>query len=1180
MKVRLPLFFCLLIIGGQIHSFAQCALIDFSINPAVCLNERTVVEDTGMASLRDWDFCSGDFNQSPSAQLDYTLSAALGRPGIDFVKDGNRWYGFVTGTWSSILYRLQYANGINSPPTAIDNLGNLGGALNQPGQIRIIKNDDGWFGLIHNAGSTGGELLKLSFGDKLSNPITIITLASGFTNVNSGLAVGRDETDGWVCILSSATNQFTIVRLGFDLSAPAPTDIINSVNVPDQNNLGDVDLIKECDEWFGFATNFGNGNLYRLKFGTQLFSSPTIEKLTGTDVVNGGRLRIVKEGAEFFLLSTSLGGAFYKTSFGSDLNNPTPTIINEGSFGASLQNSYGLGVAKENSVWNVSVVDQGTGKISKVKYSPSCPVVVDDPDFAKPIVHYSLPGMYTVALTKSLTGVSVSKSKNISVSNSIAPEIAFTTQNNCAQNDVLFQAQGNTATITSYDWDFGDTNTSAQSNPTHQYVQAGDYEAILIVNSNNGCKNLVKNSVTMYNKPIADFILPTANPYCTNQSYNFGNTSSFDVASNPEWEWSLNGIIVSSNFDLSAQFSSNQPQQIKLKSMIPGCESEIIKNISSVQVGAAPDFEFSNGCQGASITFTNTTTGAVVDYVWDFDDGNISSQQNGINSYMNSGLYQVTLQATNASGCQNFVTKPITIYSQPQPNFSLDLPPFSCAGSPSQFNDLTPPLTDSNITSRLWSFGDVSNGSSTQTNPTYTYNEAGDYQVSLGVSSNFGCSNTIQKTITIQPSPTVNFSNTPACLNQPTQFTDASGADVKAWLWSIQNISYTTKNVTHAFNTTGLQNAMLTVTGNNNCVSQISKTITIPVPVSIDFNSQSTCATKPSIFTETNSGGVDPAVSSIWDFAGQPGSGSPVQHVFSSVGSYPVKLNSTRLSGCVYSVTKSINIVQPPIARFTMTPENGGAPLTVDFTNTSIAATNFLWNFNDASNSTSAQFSPSFVFDKLGTYAVELIASNAIGCTDSVKKDVQVVVPQINAVLSEFRLEINTGGTLIATVTVENKGNITITNPEIYLDLSGNTEIKERLTGTIPPNQSITRTLTTSILPDNLRYVCAEVLIAGDSNAFDNRECINLENEITFIQPYPNPANDIIYLDWINQDLESLQVIIYNSSGQAVLNQTYYNLLHGLNQVEINVSQLAPGIYLASYSTGNNPYTFKFSVIR
>lgn len=373
---------------------------------------------------------------------------------------------------------------------------------------------------------------------------------------------------------------------------------------------------------------------------------------------------------------------------------------------------------------------------------------------------------------------------------------------------------------------------------------------------------------------------------------------------------------------------------------------------------------------------------------------------------------------------------------------------------------------------------------------------------------------------------------------------------------------------------------MLTVTGNNNCVSQISKAIAIPIPVSVDFTSQGTCATMPAVFTEVNPAGTDPAVSWSWDFVGQPGTGSPAQHVFSSIGSYPVKLNSTRLSGCVYSVTKSINIIQPPVAQFEMTPESGGAPLTVGFTNTSSMATNFLWRFNNANNSTSTEYSPSFVFDQLGNYPVELIASNSIGCSDSIIKDVQVVIPQINAVLSGFSLTAISDGTLKAMVTVENRGNIPISNPDVYLDLSGLTQVKEKISGTIQPGYFITRMLTSAVVPENLKYACAEVLITGDSNSFDNRECINLDNEIVFIQPYPNPANDIIYLDWINQDFESLQVIIYNSSGQVVLNQTYSDLLPGLNQVQINVSQLAPGIYLASYSSGGAAKSLRFSIVR
>ncbi|MCX8491669.1 MAG: PKD domain-containing protein [Cyclobacteriaceae bacterium] len=1179
MKVRLLLFF-LFTIGGQIQSFAQCAVIDFSISPAVCLNERTVVEDTGLASLRDWDFCSGDFSQTPSAQLDYTLSAALGRPGIEFAKDGNLWYAFVTGTWASTLYRVQFANGLNNAPTSVDNLGDLGGKLIGPGQVRVMKEGNEWFGLIHNAGSPGGELLKLSFGDKLSNSILVTTLASGLTNLNSGLAVGRDETNGWVCVLTSSINQFTIIKLGFNLSAPLPSDIVNSVTVPDPNNLGDVDLIKECNEWFGFATNLGNGNLYRLKFGTQLFSAPTIDKLAGTDVVNGGRLRIVKEGTEFFLLSTSLGGAFYKTSFGSDLNNPTPVIVNEGSFGTILQNSYGLGVAKENSVWNVSVIDQGTGKISRVNYSPFCPAIVDNANVAKPIVHYSQPGIYSITLTKRVTGNSVSISKNVTVSNSDAPEIAFITQNSCAQHGVLFQSQGNPAIITNYDWDFGDTNTSLQSNPTHLYAAAGGYEAILKVVSNNGCKNLVKNSVTMYNKPMADFTLPTANPFCTNQIYTFVNASAFDLLSNPVWTWSLNGTQLSSTSNLSTQLSIGSPQQVKLRASIPGCESEITKTISTVQSGPLADFTFSNGCQAAPVSFTNTTAGVVTNYSWNFEDGNTSQSENPTNIFQNAGTYRVTLSTSNASGCQNFITKSIIVYSKPVVDFSIELPPFSCAGSLSQFTNLTPAPTDSNITTWTWGFGDAANGLSSVKNPSYTYTTANTYNVSLAVTTNFGCTNSIQKSITISPSPVADFFNLPACVNQATQFTDASTGSIKSRLWQIQSNTFSTANPRYTFPASGSFPILLTVTGNNNCVSQASKNIVVPVVPPLDFSVQAPCANSPSVFTELTTS-TDPSISKSWSFGSQgTGSGSPVQYAFTSIGTYPVLLNSTRQSGCVYSVSKNVSIVSPPIADFAPSIEDGAVPLPVSFANTSSRASSYLWKFGDQGNSTSVLVSPTFVFSELGVYNVELSASNLVGCTSRLTKPISVVIPNVDAEMTDFFFVKDTKtGSLQPVVKLLNRSNITLTNPTILLDVAGGSGVSQQITATVKPNQEISQMLDLKLVPKTNQYVCAEVVVAGDSDTFLNRKCLSLSGEEVLFTPFPNPAREQLNMDWISIDGSAVTFQVLTTAGAVLFQQTISSINLGLNRLIINTSTLLSGIYFIRFRDGKTDQTFSFAVL-
>jgi PKD repeat protein len=168
------------------------------------------------------------------------------------------------------------------------------------------------------------------------------------------------------------------------------------------------------------------------------------------------------------------------------------------------------------------------------------------------------------------------------------------------------------------------------------------------------------------------------------------------------------------------------------------------------------------------------------------------------------------------------------------------------------------------------------------------------------------------------------------------------------------------------------------------------------LPVIVDFTAQGTCATKPSIFQETTIAGPDPATSWSWDFDGTPTVGSPVQHVFQNVGNYTVRLYSTRQSGCVYSATKLVNVIAPPVAQFSMSPVAGAPPLPVEFTNISVGASSFLWKFNDVNNSTSTLFSPSFTYTTLGEYPVDLIVRNTSGCTDTTQKIVQVVIPQIN----------------------------------------------------------------------------------------------------------------------------------------------------------------------------------------
>jgi gliding motility-associated-like protein len=56
----------------------------------------------------------------------------------------------------------------------------------------------------------------------------------------------------------------------------------------------------------------------------------------------------------------------------------------------------------------------------------------------------------------------------------------------------------------------------------------------------------------------------------------------------------------------------------------------------------------------ARVQFTDTSTGAIT-WLWDFGDGNISTEPNPSHTYLNAGKYPVTLTVTNEYGCSNVV---------------------------------------------------------------------------------------------------------------------------------------------------------------------------------------------------------------------------------------------------------------------------------------------------------------------------------------------------------------------------------------------------------------------------------------------------------------------------------------------------------------------------------------------
>lgn len=135
-------------------------------------------------------------------------------------------------------------------------------------------------------------------------------------------------------------------------------------------------------------------------------------------------------------------------------------------------------------------------------------------------------------------------------------------------------------------------------------------------------------------------------------------------------------------------------------------------------------------------------------YEWIEDLFGQSSTQNPLLIYK-TGRYK--LYITDSNGCSNETPGRINFFIAPSPKANIiSLNSSSCLnGNVFKFTDST--QIDSGTYTRNWDFG---NGIySSDFNPQQTYSNVGTYQVKLNVKTNYGCIDSVIKSVTVKPNP-------------------------------------------------------------------------------------------------------------------------------------------------------------------------------------------------------------------------------------------------------------------------------------------------------------------------------------------------------------------------------------------------------------------------------------------
>lgn len=1174
---------------------SQCPVADFETESTVCINQSLNLKNTSTdASKYYWDLCSGDLERTSSASMLSTITQSTTPTGMTLVMENLTWYIFVTSRGNNSIQRIELGSNLDGPITSgqVTNLpnSNFTNRLNGPEAIAFIKEGTVWYGVVANYNNN--QLLLLDFGTSITNnsPTTTTIQIPAGVSLSQPSEINILQQGSQYFLFVGNRNTTRISRLVFNNSINSNPVAGADINVAGSSSLRSLSVVKDCDSWYLFAASENSNKIHRLDFGSDL--GVTTTSIVKTDLVLSGdalgrpmRIKVINENSNYYALISSTN-KFFRIKIGLSVSSSNASVSDLGGYGSLFKQTLaGFDFVSENSAHRGFFISSDFRELYRVNFLSDCFANMVTSESAEPDVHFEAPGNFHISLTvENSSGYIDYTSQAVTVSAEVAPEIDFSSNGKCVDTPVEFLPESpDESSITDWLWVLGDGDSATVQSPSHQYTSTGIFNVTLMVTSNSGCKNQIAHSVEVFNSPQAGFLLPPDNPLCTNQLFTFINTSTYDPASNPSWEWLINDSVVSVSETLLYSFTTTIVYDVKLRTSIPGCQDEIVESINSLVQAPLVDFTFAGSCQDELITFTNNTDGNVATYTWNFGDGQSSSDVNPQHAYSSSDQFNVELIASTSEGCNNSTSKQITIYSKPQPDFTMALPPFSCNGTPTQFNDNTPSPDDSNITFWSWNFGDPgsSENSASVKNPQHTYAIAGDYTVSLVVTTNYNCSNFIEKTVTISQTPVADFNYTPPCRKTPVTFSNIDN-NISAWHWQIGNTQFFSENPSYTFLSPGTYNVSLTVTGTNNCSAYTQKTITVPAPVTPAFSFSKNCVNHSTEFNDNTTATTDPITTREWVFD-ELGSayGIEANFLFPTTGTYDVSLNITTESGCEYSTVKNITIYDPPVAGFTATAESGIPPLAVTLTNEGSGIYQYHWTINTEQDTITPGNTFQTTFNQFGEHVIDLTVTDERNCTNSFSRIVTVLKPVVDVSLSSFITTEELDGTVKFILTIKNSGNTSIHDLDLFMNID-DLELKEVIGGPVLPGTTITYIPSFEITKSSqVEYVCASISFPDDMNTTDNRLCTSLKSEdkAVVFTPYPNPCTDFITVDWIAGETHSTNMEIIDALGHQRLSAVHTSQ-EGLNQVRIDLTTLESGVYFMMIGSGNDRRTHRFLVQR
>jgi PKD repeat protein len=435
-----------------------------------------------------------------------------------------------------------------------------------------------------------------------------------------------------------------------------------------------------------------------------------------------------------------------------------------------------------------------------------------------------------------------------------------------------------------------------------------------------------------------------------------------------------------------------------------------------------------------TVIFNDTSTGDIINWSWDFEDGTFSYEQNPVHTFTYDESYPwaywhyISLTVIDSVGRVSIYDDAFKMVKDHTVNFT---------GNPtSGRSPLSVNFTDTSddaypleyIDSFIWNFGDGTQyqwnnweggGTTAPTNISHVYTSPGNYTVTLihSVLDIWDYSENKENYITVYDYlalPVVEFSANVTSGRSPlaVAFADATTGSPTNWNWSFgDGTNSTEQNPVHVYTTAGTYTVSLTAAnayGENITTKVDYISVYEPIPTVADFTANVTSGYEPLAvaFSDTSANAPEQ-----WNWSFGDGTTSteknPV-HVYHASGKYSVSLQVTNeygtdtkvrtdyitVLGAFPTQTIAVPPATAPVADFTGTPVSGKEPLMVLFNDTSANfPSSWLWDFGDGT--TSAEQHPVHDYSLAGNYTVSLQATNDEGSDTKTRPDYITVTPLV-----------------------------------------------------------------------------------------------------------------------------------------------------------------------------------------